>query len=67
MTNKEIINRNIGLTFDLIHKIIDDPSLINDFPKHCEIEFIEKDFPLTKKDYPKKSKLIKVKNDLELV
>ena len=67
MTNKEIINRNIGLTFDLIRKINDNPSLINSLPDNCEIEFIEKDFPGKKKAYPKKSKLVKVKNDLELV
>ena len=27
MTNKEIVNRNIGLTFDLIRKIIENPDL----------------------------------------
>jgi len=66
MTNKETINRSIGLTFDLIRKIIDNPRVIDNLPDNCEIEFIEKDFP-GKKVYPKKSKLVKVKNDLELV
>jgi hypothetical protein len=67
MTNKEIINRNIGLTFDLIRHIIDDPSIIENIPDHCEIEFVEKDFPITKKKYGKRSKFIKVKNNLEVV
>ena len=67
MTNKETVNRNIGLTFDLIRKIIDDPSLVENLPDNCEIEFIEKDFPVIKKNYPRKSKLVKVKNDFELV
>ena len=67
MTNKETVNRKIGLTFDLVRKIIDNPSVIENIPDNCEIEFIEKDFPGRKKNYPKKSKLVKVKNDLELV
>ena len=32
MTNKEIINRNIGLTFDLIRKIIENPDLADKIP-----------------------------------
>lgn len=67
MTNKEKVTRNIGLTFDLIRAIIDDPSITDNFPARCEIEFIEKDFPLLKKHLKKHSKLIKVKNILEIV
>ena len=67
MTKKETVNRNIGLTFDLVHKIIDNLAIIENIPDNCEIEFIEKDFPGRKKKYSRKSKLVKVKNDLELV
>jgi hypothetical protein len=42
-------------------------TIVENIPDNCEIEFIEKDFPGRKKNYPKKSKLVKVKNDLELV
>jgi hypothetical protein len=62
-----MVNRNIGLTFDLIRTIIDNPSFIENLPDHCEIEFVEKDFPATNKQYTKRSKFIKVKNNLELV
>ncbi len=67
MTNKEIVNRNLGLTFDLIRTIIDNPAIVNKLPDHCEIEFVEKDFPVTHKQFSKHSKFIKVKNNLELV
>jgi len=67
MTNKETINRNMGLTFDLIHKIIDNPDLADKIPDNSTIEFIEKDFETKKKSYPKNSKLIKVKNEIEII
>ncbi len=46
MTKKETVNRNIGLTFDFVREIIKNPSIVNDLPETCEIEFIEKDFPI---------------------
>ena len=66
MTNKEIVNRNIGLTFDLIRKIIENPALADKIPDNSEIEFIEKDFEVKRKGYAKNSKLIKVKNDIDI-
>jgi hypothetical protein len=66
MTKKEIVNRNIGLTFDLIQKIIDNPVLADKIPDNSVIEFIEKDFEVRKKGYAKNSKLIKVKNEIEI-
>lgn len=41
MTKKETVNRNIGLTFDFVREIIKNPSIVNDLPEICEIEFIE--------------------------
>jgi hypothetical protein len=67
MTNKETVNRNIGLTFDLIQKIIDTPGLADKIPDNSEIEFVEKDFEVRKKGYAKNSKLIKVKNEIEIL
>jgi len=66
MTNKEIINRNIGLTFDLVRKIIENPDLADKIPDKSVIEFIEKDFEIRKKGFEKNSKLIKVKNEIEI-
>lgn len=66
MTNKEIVNRNIGLTFDLIRKIIKNPALADKIPDKSVIEFIEKDFGVKKKSYAKNSKLIIVKNEIEI-
>jgi hypothetical protein len=66
MTNREYVNRNIGLTFDLIRKIIDDPSLADKIPDNCEIEFVEKDFEIKVKEYPKNVKVLKVKNEIEI-
>ena len=66
MTNKEIVNRDIGLTFDLIRKIIDNPDLVDKIPDNAVIEFVEKDFEVKKKSYAKNSKLIKVKNEIEI-
>ena len=65
MTKKEIVNRNIGLTFDFLRQVIDDPSIINDIPDGAVIEFVDKDFPI-KNDLTNKY-LIKVKNTFEPV
>ncbi len=66
MTNKEIVNRNIGLTFDLVRKIIENPELIEKIPDNSVIEFVEKDFELKKKKYAKNSKLVRVNNEIKL-
>jgi hypothetical protein len=66
MTNKEIVNRNIGLTFDLIRKIIENPDLADKIPDKSVIEFVEKDFEVKKKSYSRNSKLIKVQNSIEI-
>ncbi len=45
MTRKEIIERNISLTFDFVHHLIDNKLEINKLPSDFDIEFIDKDFP----------------------
>lgn len=45
MTNKENIERNIGLTFDFVNHLIDNKSELERLPDNFTIEFIEKDFP----------------------
>jgi hypothetical protein len=45
------------LTFDLIRKIIENPDLADKIPDNSVIEFVEKDFEVKKKKYPRNSKL----------
>jgi hypothetical protein len=45
MTNKETIERNIGLTFDFVNHLIDNKSDLEKLPDNFTVEFIEKDFP----------------------
>lgn len=72
MTNKETIKRNIGLTFDFVNYLIDNPSLIEDLPENFKLEFIEKDFSNIekKKDTHTESnwikKMVRVRNTFEL-
>ncbi|MDR2938141.1 MAG: hypothetical protein LBU92_04285 [Prevotellaceae bacterium] len=45
MTNKETIERNIGLTFDFVNHLIDNNADLEKLPKEFTVEFVEKDFP----------------------
>jgi hypothetical protein len=68
MTNKEYTERNIGLTFDFLRQVLDDPSIIESIPDNAIIEFIDKDY--VKTEYPqsiKPNRFIKVKNQFELI
>jgi len=44
MTNKETIERNIGLTFDFVNHLIDSKEDLDKLPDNFTIEFVEKDF-----------------------
>ncbi len=69
MTRKETINRNIGLSFDLLKEINKNPALLNKIPKGAIVEFVEKDFPKKEKNaglQKKKRKYIRVKNEFEV-
>lgn len=74
MTNKEQINRNIGLTFDFVHHLINNPELIDTLPDKFKLEFIEKDFTKIeeiKKNKPvsdtiETKKYVKVRNEFEI-
>lgn len=65
MTKKEIVNRNIGLTFDFVREIIKDPSIMDNIPDGAVLEFVDKDFPVSN-DLTNKY-IIKVKNTFEPV
>lgn len=71
MTKKEIINRNIGLTFDFLRQVAKDPALLNKIPNGSTLEFVEKDFvkkeSSKKKKTGNKKKYMRVKSKLELI
>lgn len=68
MTNKETINRNIGLTFDFARQIENNPELIDQIDNNSTIEFLQKDYP-EREDITKiiPDKFIKVKRSFELI
>ena len=68
MTNKEIVNRNVGLSFDFIRQIISNPEIIENMDDNITIEFLQKDYPEREKS--KRiiaDKFIKVKRKFELI
>ena len=69
MTNKEIIKRNIGLTFDFLRQIIKDPTILEKIPDGSVLEFVEKDFSKIEKNGTKKRKrkYLRVKSNLEVI
>jgi hypothetical protein len=44
MTREEIVNRNIGLTFDFLRQVAKDPSILKNISSGSILEFVEKDF-----------------------
>lgn len=72
MTNKETVERNIGLTMDFVNHLIDNPDIAENLPEVFSLEFAEKDFPHTEhKQTPKTNsamqrKIVRVRNDFEL-
>ena len=46
MRKDEIITKNISLVFDFLKYLTDHPELVEKLPDQCELEFLEKDFPL---------------------
>lgn len=73
MTNKETVERNIGLTMDFVNHLIDNPSIAENLPENFKLEFIEKDFPKIEKNLSMQDKTIlnqkfvRVRNSFELI
>jgi hypothetical protein len=74
MTNKETIQRNIGLTFDFVNYLIDNKSELEKLPDNFTLEFNEKDFPKLEPKHGSNSsiqktekKYVRVKNTFEFV
>jgi len=72
MTNKETVERNIGLTMDFVNHLIDNPDIAENLPDVFGLEFAEKDFPHTEQkektafDATMKRKIVRVQNGFEL-
>lgn len=72
MTNKETIERNIGLTFDFVNYLIDNPTVTDNLPENFKLEFVEKDFPNIEKketvqtDTKISRKFVRVRNTFEV-
>lgn len=49
MTGKEKIQRNTGLTFDLLRQWVDNPKELSKISDGILIEFIDKDSPIIQK------------------
>jgi len=68
MTNKETVNRNIGLTIDFARQLIENPELIDKLRDKSVIEFLQKDYPEREtKNTTKADSFIKVKRNFELI
>ena len=68
MTNKETVNRNIGLTFDFIKQVIRNPEIMDSIEDNSTIEFLQKDYPEREKSKQViADKFIKVKRKFELI
>ncbi len=68
MTNKETIERNIGLTFDFLRQMLKEPSIFDKIPDGSVIEFVEKDFAKREtKSSIKPNKYLKVKSQFEVI
>ncbi len=57
MTKKEVVDRSIGLTFDFIRGLVDNPEAVETIPNRSEIDFIEKDLPLKSSSSPIRRKV----------
>jgi len=68
MTNKETVNRNIGLTFDFIKQVVRNPEIMDSIEDNSTIEFLQKDYPEREKSKQViADKFIKVKRKFELI
>ena len=71
MTQKEKINRNLGLTFDFLRQVAKDALILDKIPTGSTLEFVEKDFAKIEKPRKRKTrsrtKYLRVKSRLEII
>ena len=71
MTNKETVERNIGLTIDFVEYLVENPDAAATLPDNFKLEFVEKDFPKIERkgeielSANMKKKYVRVKNSFE--
>ncbi len=68
MTNKETVNRNLGLSFDFIRQIVNNPKIMDKIDNNSTIEFLQKDYP--EREKTKRiiaDQFIKVKRNFEMI
>ncbi|MFQ6091958.1 MAG: DUF5647 family protein [bacterium] len=46
MKEQEVIQRDIGLTFDFLRYLIDNPQIVDEIPDGAELIFLCNEFPL---------------------
>ena len=49
MTNEEVVTRNIGLAFDFLRYVMDNPQILDDIPDRAELELLAPDVPIPEK------------------
>jgi hypothetical protein len=68
MTNKEVVNRSIGLSFDFLKQLIKTPSVIEEIKDNAVIDFLQKDYAEREEiRNVVPDKFIKVKREFELI
>ncbi len=58
MTKKEIVEKNIAMTFDFIRFLVEHTEVIKQIPDNAELQFIDKDFPIKEEEVKGKQKAI---------
>jgi len=61
MTKKEMAERNIGMTFDFVRQVVNNPQLAETISNGAEIAFIDKDMPTKSKGTLKSRKVTRYK------
>lgn len=69
MKNKELVQKNISLSFDFIEQIIDNPELLVKIPEGSVITFVNEPNVLVEKQFSKilNKKYVRVKRHFEIL
>ena len=66
MRKDEIMKKNISLAFDFLRYLTDYPELIKKLPDGCELEFLDRDFPLIEAKTSAEKAFLKVEHTFNL-
>jgi hypothetical protein len=61
MTKRELVNKNIGITFDFLRYIVDHPEMLDSIPNGAELSFIDKDMPVPSEETKKSGRVMRYK------